>query len=489
MRNRFTQQLSLGQKPISEAYISANSKNSLDELLAALKGIYMNKDYNERIFFLLEEHLCSKNKRMGRKGMDLWCIFVLAQVRLCENISYNNLHNLANNHRTMRHIMGIEYEFGYARIEFKYQNIYDNVTQLSDELISGINDIVVEFGHSKVFKKKEEAPLGLKTDSFVVESNVHFPTDYNLLWDCARKCLDMVDKFLKKHEGIPGWRKVNNWRYEMKGLMREVGKTSSSGGKNKGVRLEKAAKKYLTKSTALVDKLKSAISLFPVNDMGDLILHISLEQFISLLEKHIDLVTRRLLKGEKIPHHEKMFSIFETYTEWVKKGKSRPNVELGKKLSITTDHYNLIVDYELMTGQQDKDVVIGLADRILNKYSIKSWSFDKGYWKKENKELLQLEVEKVVMPKLGKRTKAEKEEETSKSYKRLKNKHSTIESNINELEHRGLNRCPDRSLKNFTKYISLAVCAYNLKKIGKQMLKQEKQKRDKAQKAPHRTAA
>jgi hypothetical protein len=44
--------------------------------------------------------------------------------------------------------------------------------------------------------------LYLKADSFVVESNVHFPTDYNLLWDSARKCLDMTGKFLNKASGI-----------------------------------------------------------------------------------------------------------------------------------------------------------------------------------------------------------------------------------------------------------------------------------------------
>jgi len=37
--------------------------------------------------------------------------------------------------------------------------------------------------------------LRLKTDSYVVESNVHFPTDHNLLWDCARKYMDGVLKF------------------------------------------------------------------------------------------------------------------------------------------------------------------------------------------------------------------------------------------------------------------------------------------------------
>ena len=81
-----------------------------------------------------------------------------------------------------------------------------------------------------------------------------------------------------------------------------------------------------------------------------------------------------------------MFSVFETYTEWVKKGKMRPNVELGKKLLITTDQYNLIIDYQILNDQQDRDVVIELADRLLSKYNIDSWSFDKGFWKKENKD-------------------------------------------------------------------------------------------------------
>ena len=78
------------------------------------------------------------------------------------------------------------------------------------------------------------------------------------------------------------------------------------------------------------------------------------------------------------------------------------------------------------------------------------------------------------MPKLGKRNKAEEEEEKSRPFKRLKNKHSAIESNINELEHRGLDRCPDRGIQNYKRYISLGVCAYNLKKIGRKILTQQR---------------
>ncbi|MEA3448958.1 MAG: hypothetical protein U9Q98_11025 [Bacteroidota bacterium] len=84
----------------------------------------------------------------------------------------------------------MEREFGYERIEFEYQNIYDNVSALSDDLVKELNSIILEFGHQQVFKKKGNTALRLKSDSFVVESNVHFPTDYNLLWDSARKCID-----------------------------------------------------------------------------------------------------------------------------------------------------------------------------------------------------------------------------------------------------------------------------------------------------------
>jgi hypothetical protein len=476
MRNRFEQQYSIGQRLITDTPINPKHKDKLEELIAALKSIYCNEEFNQRIFGVLERHLLEGKKRTGRKGMDLWCIFVLSQVRLCLSTNYEWIHNLANNHLAIRWLMGVETEYGFSRVEFSYQNIYDNVTLLNDEMVKEINAIVVEFGHGEVFKKKETAALCLKTDSFVVESNVHFPTDYNLLWDSARKCIDTVCILLDKHRGIKGWRKLGNWKAELKGLMRELGKSAASGGKGKEQRVNKVAFNYIKKAKKLYSKLERELPLWPISDNQDLGLVISLEYFMQLLLKHTDLVDRRIIKGETIPHEEKMFSIFETYTEWVKKGKSRPSVELGKKLAITTDQFDLIVDYQVMDKEQDRDIVISVADRLLTVYKVESWSFDKGYWGKQNKQLLQLEVPRVIMPKLGKRNKQEEEEEHSRSFKRLKNKHSAIESNINELENRGLDRCPDRGYHHYKSYIGLGVCAYNLKKIGAKLLEDQREK-------------
>lgn len=480
MRKRFEQQLQLGQLPIEETQISHKEKAALNQLLAALMEIYCNKTYNKRIFKLLEGHLMKNKKQTGRKGMDLWTIFVLSQVRLCMNTSYEVVHNLANNHRTLRQIMGVETDFGHQRVTFGYQRIYDNVSLLSDDLIGQINATIVEFGHEKVFKKKEGTALHLKTDSYVVESNVHFPTDYNLLFDCARKCLDIISKFKKKH-GIGGWRKSDDWRSSLKGLMRELGKTSSSGGKNKDQRLKRAAVNYTGKADLLLKKLQKDIPALPQKDEKDLCHGILLEHYTALLGKHIDLVKRRLVKGEAIPHGEKMFSIFETYTEWIKKGKSRPNVELGKRLSITSDQYHLIVDHYILENEQDRDTVIPTVDRLSERFKeITSWSFDKGYWKKENKAYLGQNVDEVIMPKLGRPNKSEQEEQDGHSFKRLKNKHSAIESNINELEHRGPDRCPDRGYQHYKRYISLGVCAFNLKKIGKRILENKAKENKKA---------
>jgi hypothetical protein len=246
------------------------------------------------------------------------------------------------------------------------------------------------------------------------------------------------------------------------------------GEKNKQERIKAAAKRYLVKARLFDKKLRESLPNLPMKDAGDLAIIIALEHFMGLMEKHIDLVDRRIIKGETIPHQEKMFSIFETYTEMVKKGKLHPNVELGKKLLITTDQYNLIVDYQILHNEQDRDATIALADRVLGWFSIESWSYDKGFWSKVDKELLQLTIPKVIMPKLGKLNQKEEMEQNSRTFKRLKNKHSAIESNINELENRGLDRCPERGIKHFSRYIGLAVCAYNLKKIGRQILQAQR---------------
>lgn len=474
MRKRFEQQLSLGQLPISETFIDLKSRDSYIHVMRGLKEMFITSEYNEMIFSLLEDKIIKGKKATGRPGMDLWQIFVMAQVRLALDLSYDRLHTMANNDKLLRQIMGVETDYGFKKQQFDYQRILDNITLLDEQMLRQINEVIVEMGH-KVFKKKEAEPLRLKTDSFVVKSNVHFPTDYNLLWDCMRKCLDIITYFMNTHQGIEGWRKMKNWRRDLKNMMRSVGRISASGGVNKEHRLKMVVMDYLTKSRLLHKKLTQAIASLPMADERDLVQIISLEQFMALMNKHIDLLERRIIKGETIPHNEKIFSIFETYTEMIKKGKQHPNVELGKAFAITTDQFHLIVDFQVIENQSDSQTVIPITGRVLAKHEVESWSFDRGYYNKGNKSLLSQSVAQVIMPKKGKLNQAEKQEESERSFLKAKNQHSAVESNINELEHRGLERCPDRGYHHFRRYTALGVCAYNIRRIGCRLLEQDRE--------------
>jgi hypothetical protein len=90
-------------------------------------------------------------------------------------MSYDELEMHANYNKLVRQVMGVVRFSGLNEASFPYQTIVDNVSLLDDNTLYKINAVIVSFGHSEVFKKKEEAALHLKSDSFVLESNVHFP--------------------------------------------------------------------------------------------------------------------------------------------------------------------------------------------------------------------------------------------------------------------------------------------------------------------------
>ncbi|MDF1574239.1 MAG: hypothetical protein P1P86_03500 [Bacteroidales bacterium] len=162
MRKRFEQQFILGHLPIHETPVPKGPRGgALPKLVAALKEIYVTPKWNERVFEILESKITVGKKQTGRPGMDLWQIFVLAQVRLVQNIGYDELLDLANYHTLIRQLMGVESGFGYEKYQFEYQNIYDNVTLLDDETVRELNQVILEFGH-EVFKKKRGGSIVLK---------------------------------------------------------------------------------------------------------------------------------------------------------------------------------------------------------------------------------------------------------------------------------------------------------------------------------------
>ena len=253
MRKRFEPQLTLGSTPIEQIIIPTKSRDEFPQFLCAMKHIYMDKDLKEQIYKQLESVICTK-KKTGRKGMNLWSIFVLAGARLCLNADYDHLHYRANYDNLLRQILGVHDGIIRGR-DFDMQTIKDNVSLLDDATLRNINDLIVASGH-KVVKKKETEALRIKVDSFVTEANIHFPTDYNLLWDSIRKSLSIIKHLMKSNSAYStGWRKIEDWRVRMKSQMLELSHATADKSKNRETRLNKAAKEYLQTAGQLSDKL------------------------------------------------------------------------------------------------------------------------------------------------------------------------------------------------------------------------------------------
>jgi IS5 family transposase len=173
----------------------------------------------------------------------------------------------------------------------------------------------------------------------------------------------------------------------------------------------------------------------------------------------------------RTPHQPDRLS--EPHTEWIQKGKQGPNVELGHRLLIATDQHQLIQDYDVPVGGADVDQSIAVADRLLGRYgagSLASLSFDKGLTRAADRELLNLYMPIVVMPKRGKKNAAELERESDQKFVALRQQHSAVESEINSLEHHGLNRCLDVGLPGYLRYVGCGVLSYNLHMIGRELL-------------------
>ena len=466
MRKKFEQQYSIDIIPISEVKIENNKRDELPPILQGLQHIFVTPELNQEIFKILSAKII-KGKKTGRPGMDLWHILVLGVIRMGLDTNYDRLLDLSNNHKLIRKIMGVEKDFGQG-LEFAYTTIRENVSLLDESTIDEVNAIVVKTGH-KIVKKKEEK-LKVKADTYTLETNVHFPTDINLLWDAGRKCLDIIINLAKEHK-IEDWRKVKLWYRNLKNQARNLSKACQSGGKNKVRKEKEEAEKYLYIAKALNEKihLSNKAGWVGLNPADALVSMIQIDYFQGMLIKHIDLVERRLINGETIPAKEKIYSIFEPHSEWIQKGKANNKVEIGHNILVVSDQFHFILYHKIVEHEADVKLAVPMAEELTRIYGLgafHSCSFDKGFWKKENKVDLQPFFEKVILPKKGKKNKAEQEEESSKEFKKLRHKHSAVESNINSLEHHGLNRCPDKGLKNFKKYAALGVLAYNLHRLG-----------------------
>lgn len=343
MRKIIPEQIQMGEIDVSQINIELDSRDEIPQLLRGLQHIYSNESLRNKVFKLLWEIVPKDiNVNTGRNGMSLWRILVLGTLRLNCNWDYDKLQEIANNHYTLRQMLGhgmLDFETRYSR-----QTLNDNLRWFTPEVLNNINQVVVNAGLELLDIKDSKQKSHSRCDSFVLETDVHFPTDINLLWDAVRKAMKISAKIADSLD-IEGWRQTTYNLRNVKKLFRAV-QNERNRDKLSDACLHATqqyidtAMLYLMRAEDVAQSIKK--SDFFVEQSNEI------AWFVKHGKEQIDQISRRCFKGETIGHDEKVFSLFEEHTEWISKGKAGVPQELGLRVCIVESASGFILHHKIM---------------------------------------------------------------------------------------------------------------------------------------------
>ena len=190
-----------------------------------------------------------------------------------------------------------------------------------------------------------------------------------------------------------------------------------------------------------------------------------------------DNAQRRVLLGEAVANEEKIFSIFETHSELIKRGKEPNPIQFGHNVLVIEDAVGFICHYEVVErGMLDQDLVVPVMKKLQQRFhgKIKRASFDRGFHTPENQEELAEIVGQPCIPKKGEERGRQQQEEATLGFRQARQNHPGVESAIGALQcGNGLERSRDRSERGYQRYVGLGILGRNLQVLGKLLLAQE----------------
>jgi IS5 family transposase len=477
MRIAFDPQLRLDCPAVTEVRLNTDCRDEIIPILRALQHIYGRPELRDGLLDAVAHDVNAITRAdQGRPGMDYWSILVLGAVRLGCNFDDDRLQNLAEEHRSLRRIMGID---GWCDDRtFDWRCLRDNITLLSPDTIERLNHLIVAEGHRFV----PDAVHTVRCDSFVVAAEIHYPTDSGLIGDGLRTILRTACR-LAGLLGQAGWRQHRHLRQVVKTHLRTINRIAAGQGRDFRNRLQTAyrdlldvADRIITRASELLDPALFSIGLGPAAKTVEK-LRTKLLDFLDLTIHACDQARRRVLAEETVANDEKLFSLFEPETQLIKRGKVPQPVEFGHRVLIVEDGAGFVCHYAVLPrGAEDREVLVGEMKRVQQRLDgqIRSGSFDRGFHSPENQAELAKLLAQPCLPKPGYIQAAQQEREATVEFREARRRHAGVESAIGALQSgNGQDRCRDHTFGGYCRYVGLGVLGRNLHVLGKVLISRE----------------
>ncbi len=420
-----------------------------------------------------------KNPTTGRNGLTAQQVlrsFVLQRVK---NWDYRELRERIADGYTLRRFARF-----YSQLVPKHDAFNRAFNRLTPATLEVINELVVKSAVALGLENGKK----LRVDTTVVETDIHHPTDSTLLWDTVRVVTRLVgnlDNLLP--QGVPGFTIRNrSARRRMQEIQRMTPKERHRRLIPKYRELIRTTEQVVGNARDVLKKTERVSSIDLMTEIAIKAVRNQIDHHCGLGDRVIDQARRRVLDGEQVPNEEKIFSIFETHTDLIKRGKIMKPVEFGHKVYIAESARGLITQYRVLDGNPSDD---GHVEPSLKRHqetfgdAPSVYSADRGFYSQDNiQQCKDSGVELVCIPQRGgRKTAAQAAYEKSPTFKDGQRFRAGIEGRISVLfRGRGMKRCLAEGRERFELLVGAAVLANNLMVIARLLIEKQKRRRRRA---------
>lgn len=473
MRSAFSSQLRFDCVPVEQLQLNLNCRDEIIPILEALKHIFCQTELRDELIRLVARDVNEGTRDdVGREGFDYWQILVLAVVRLGCNLDYDRLQDLCENHLALRCLLCVGH---WDETSFAARRIRDTLCLLKPATLEKMNLAVVSHGQ----QLHGTAAAKVRADSFVIETDIHYPTESSLIGDGLRKLLPLCME-LAPLLGESGWRQTTHLQKKTKRLVREVARLSARNTPHAKASLNEAygklldhARHLLERARALEKKARQRASrrkkASPIGFLSSQLTH-----WIELTAQVCSTAYRRTQLGEQVANQEKLFSLFEPHTQLYRRGKAGQPNQFGRLALIYEDGAGFISHYYLMARDETDESVACEQTRLAQQRhhgAIEEASFDRGFFSRENARRLQQILDAPCLPPSHRNQYAECMKKASVQFRKARQNHPGVESAIGALQSgNGLKRCRDKTETGFERYLGLAILGRNLHTLGKLLI-------------------
>ena len=393
----------------------------------------------------------NKNNELGRKdGPSVEQVVRAAIYKELKQLSYTDLEYAQYDSRICAVFIKLD-----IRKPFSSEVFYKYISRVSEE---GLTKLMVAINKVALSEGLEDAER-IRMDTTVVESDIHYPTNNSLVWDCIKES----HRILSKLEGVEKGLKVINYPGQAKSNYYQINVTKSEE-KRRGL-FEKQLG-ILRRSIKQTRRVLERLSKKEASQKSESKLKRQIEELLPLMEQVYSMTRRRQLDGEVVPNDEKIFSIYEKHTDIIVKGQRE--VKFGHKVNLSTGKNGLILGCEILKGNpSDSSLYQSTLSELKKNYDmeIRDVATDGGYASTPNLEyargngIINIVFNKVVG--------SLKNITTSLSMEtRLKKWRSGIEAVISNLK-RGFDlfRSEWKSKERFDAKVMWSVIAYNIRSM------------------------